>query len=108
MSAEKSLRTITVNSPCLADWDQMIGNDQVRFCEHCDLKVHNISELTCVEAARLVERSQGRLCFLYYRDAMGRLITSESPHRSHETNRLHQIGRRISRLAAGAFSATLS
>lgn len=108
MSTEKSLRNITVNSPCLADWDQMVGNDQVRFCEHCNLTVHNISELTRVEAARLVERSQGRLCVRYYRDATGRLITSESPHRSNETSRLHQIGRRVSRLTAGAFSATLS
>jgi hypothetical protein len=102
MSAEKSLRNITVNSPCLADWEQMIGNDQVRFCDHCDLKVHNISELTYSQAARLVAHSKGRLCVRYYRDAQGVPITKHVP------DRLHQIGRRVSRLAAGAFSATLS
>jgi ankyrin repeat protein len=102
MSTDKSLRSITVTSPCLADWDQMTGNDQIRFCEHCNLKVHNISELSYSQAARLVARSQGRLCVRYYRDSQGAAITKQT------TRKLHQIGRRASRLAAGAFSATLS
>ncbi len=102
MSTDKSLRSITVTSPCLADWDQMTGNDQIRFCEHCNLKVHNISELTYSRAARLVARSQGRLCLRYYRDSQGAAITKQA------TGKMHQIGRRASRLAAGAFSATLS
>jgi hypothetical protein len=102
MSTDKSLRSITVTSPCLADWDQMTGNDQIRFCEHCNLKVHNISELTYSQAARLVARSQGRLCVRYYRDSQGAAITKQA------SRKLHQIGRRASRIAAGAFSATLS
>lgn len=102
MSTDKSLRNITISSPCLADWDQMTGNDQIRFCEHCNLKVHNLSELTYSRAARLVARSQGRLCVRYYRDSQGGAITKQAP------GKLHQIGRRASRLAASAFSATLS
>jgi hypothetical protein len=102
MSTDKSLRSITVTSPCLADWEQMTGNDQIRFCEHCSLQVHNISEMTYSRAARLVARSQGRLCVRYYRDSQGAAITKRP------ATRLHQIGRRTSRLAAGAFSATLS
>jgi len=102
MSTDKSLRSITVTSPCLADWDQMKGNDQIRFCEHCNLKVHNMSEMTYSRAARLVARSQGRLCVRYYRDSQGAAITKQA------AGKLHQIGRRVSRLAAGAFSATLT
>jgi hypothetical protein len=102
MSTDKSLRNITVSSPCHADWDQMTGNDQIRFCEHCQLKVHNLSELSYSRAARLVARSQGRLCVRYYRDSQGGAITKQAP------GKLHQIGRRASRFAAGAFSATLS
>ncbi|HEX3282044.1 MAG TPA: ankyrin repeat domain-containing protein [Pyrinomonadaceae bacterium] len=102
MSTDKSLRSITVTSPCLADWDQMTGNDQVRFCEHCNLQVHNLSEMTYSRAARLVARSQGRLCVRYYRDSQGAPLTKLP------TTRLHQIGRRSARLAAAAFSATLS
>jgi hypothetical protein len=102
MSNDKSLRSITVTSPCLADWDQMTGNDQIRFCEHCNLKVHNLSELSYSQAARLVARSQGRLCVRYYRDSQGAAITKQA------SRKLHQIGRRATRIAAGAFSATLS
>ena len=102
MSTGKSLQHITVSSPCLANWDQMTGNDQIRFCEHCNLEVHNISELTYSRAARLVAHSKGRLCVRYYRDSEGAPITRRAP------GKLHQIGHRVSRLAAGAFSATLS
>lgn len=102
MSTDKSVRSITVTSPCLADWDQMTGNDQIRFCEHCNLKVHNISELSYSQAARLIARSQGGLCVRYYRDSQGAALTKQT------SRKLHQIGRRASRIAAGAFSATLS
>jgi hypothetical protein len=102
MSNENSLRNITVSSPCLADWDQMTGTDQIRFCNHCNLQVHNISELTYSQAARLIARSKGRLCVRYYRDSEGAPITRQAPVA------LHKIARRVSRLAASAFSATLS
>lgn len=35
----------------------MVGNDQVRFCDHCSLEVHNISLLTRRQAERLLARS---------------------------------------------------
>ena len=101
MSAHDLLKHLKVTSPCSADWNSMIGNDRVRFCEHCSLKVHNVSEMTPIEAARLVARSKGRLCVRYYSDSAGDVITRSSA-------RLHQIGRRVSRIAAGAFTATLS
>jgi ankyrin repeat protein len=80
----------------------MIGNDQVRFCGHCHLQVHNLSQLTRSQAERLVARANGRLCVQYVRDPAGRPVTQ--PVRQ----KLHRIGRRVSRIAAGAFTATLS
>lgn len=80
----------------------MIGNDGVRFCEHCSLHVHNISAMTRARALRLAEKSKGRICVRYYHDPKGFIAAnSVSP-------RLYQLGRRVSRVAAGAFSATLS
>jgi hypothetical protein len=101
MSAKKFLDNLTVNSPCTADWDSMIGNDQVRFCEHCALSVNNLSEMTHKQALRLVEESDGRVCIRYMRAADGRVLTKS-------TSQIHRIGRRASRIAAGAFSASLS
>ena len=102
MAPKNFLNNITIPAPCTADWDSMIGNDQVRFCEHCTLEVHNLSLLTRNQAQRLVARSKGRLCIRYHHDSTGRPITL--PVRQ----KLRRIGRRVSRLAAGAFTATLS
>ncbi|HKO45686.1 MAG TPA: ankyrin repeat domain-containing protein [Pyrinomonadaceae bacterium] len=102
MSAKDPLQRLAVTSPCTQDWDSMIGNDSVRFCEHCSLHVHNISAMTRAKALRLAEKSKGRICVRYYHDPNGLVTTKPvSP-------RLHQLGRRVSRVAAGAFSATLS
>ena len=38
-----ALDRIRVASPCSADWDEMTGNDEVRFCRHCSRHVHDLS-----------------------------------------------------------------
>ena len=97
-----SFDRINIPAPCDADWDSMIGNDQVRFCDHCKLAVTNLSALTRPEAIRLVERSNGRLCVRFVTRPNGHLLTKQLPRK------VHQIARRASRIAAGAFSATLT
>ncbi len=92
------LDRLTVTSPCSEDWEKMTGNQQVRFCSHCDLSVHNLSEMTRPEALALVKQSQGRLCVRYYRRPDARV----------QTLPLHSIKRRASKIAAGAFTASLS
>jgi uncharacterized protein len=98
----RSLDNIKMVSPCEADWDSMIGNDQVRFCEHCKLHVTDLSAMTRPDAMRLVARSKGRLCVRYFPRPGGGVLTKDLPAK------LHRISRRVSRLAAGAFTATLS
>src|SRR5882672_10821143 len=98
----RSFDRITIPAPCGADWDAMIGNDQVRFCEHCNLHVTDLSSMTRPAAMRLVARSRGRLCVRYIQRSNGDILTKEIPQQ------LHRISRRASRIAAGAFSATLS
>jgi len=102
MAPKNFLNNMTIPSPCTADWDSMIGNDQVRFCEHCSLEVHNLSLMTRNRAQRLVDRSNGRLCVRYHHDSTGRPITLPAGQK------LHRIGPRVSRIAAGAFTAALS
>jgi Carboxypeptidase regulatory-like domain/Ankyrin repeats (3 copies)/Ankyrin repeats (many copies) len=102
MATRNFLRNLTVPSPCKADWNSMSGNDQVRFCEHCSLQVHNLSAMTRNQAERLVARSKGRLCVRYHHDAAGQ------PAPLPLFPKLHRINRRVSRIAAGAFTATIS
>ena len=101
MSAKDVFAQINITSPCETDWDSMIGTDRIRFCRHCQLSVHNLSQMTSKEVRRLVARSQGRLCVRY--SPLDRPVPAALP-----TPVLHRIGRRTSVLAAGAFSASLS
>ena len=101
MSAKDVFAQISITSPCETDWDSMIGNDRIRFCRHCQLSVHNLSQMTSKEIRRVVARSQGRLCVRY--SPLDRSVPAALP-----TPVLHRIGRRTSLLAAGAFSASLS
>ena len=98
----RSFDRITIPAPCDADWEAMIGNDQVRFCQHCNLHVTDLSSMTRPAAMRFVARSRGRLCVRYVQRVNGDILTKEIPQR------LHHISRRVSRIAAGAFSASLS
>lgn len=93
---------LQVSEPCSADWDSMVGDDRSRFCTHCQKHVHNLSEFTPREALDLVLRSGGRLCLSIERDARG------LPRTRALAEPLYQIGRRASRLAAGAFGAALT
>lgn len=98
-----TLDRININSPCTENWDEMVGNDQVRFCRHCDLSVHNLSAMTRQEALRLIISSKGKLCARYIRRPNGAIHTTDLI-----LPQLHSIKRRVSRLAAGAFTAALS
>jgi Carboxypeptidase regulatory-like domain/Ankyrin repeats (3 copies) len=96
MSPKDSIPQLNLISPCQVDWDQMIGNDRIRFCEHCQLSVHNQVYLSKKQLRRLLARTQGRLCVRFAEPVV---VTPPA---------LFKIGRRASALVAGAFSASLS
>src|SRR5436305_13149589 len=96
----RSLDRITIPEPCNADWDAMIGNDQVRFCEHCNLHVTDLSSMTRQEGMRRVARSEGRLCVRYVERPGGGMLSKQL------SAKLHPLTRRGSRIAAGALRAT--
>jgi len=95
----RSLDQITIPKPCDADWDSMTGNEQVRFCEHCNLQVTDLSSMTRQQAMRLVEQSQGRLCVRFTQRPDGRLLTRKMPEK------LYRISRRVSRITSATTAA---
>src|SRR5215813_8689957 len=97
MPAKSPSTQLRIASPCKMDWDSMIGNDRVRFCEHCQLSVHNLDLASRKQVRRLIARSGDRLCVSY----------SEPVQHVPTFPILHKIGRRTSALAAGAITATL-
>src|SRR6185295_3420216 len=99
MSDNDFTRQFEITSPCTENWDAMVGNDRIRFCSHCQLSVHDLSQLNTKQIRRLILKSRGRLCVRY---------SSVNPQPAVTPIRvLHKIGRRTSMIAASAFSASL-
>lgn len=91
-----------VASPCRESWEEMSGDEEVRFCSHCRLSVHNLTRLTRTQAASLVARSQGRLCVRYeQRPSDERIIFRD------EAARGRGVWRRARLLAGTALAALL-
>jgi Carboxypeptidase regulatory-like domain len=93
------LDSINVKSPCIESWDEMKGNDEVRFCSHCEKNVHDISAMTRTKAEKLIKNSNGKLCVRYVKNPNGKLITAPP--------KLTQIKRRVA-IAAGVLATSLT
>ena len=98
---KRSLDNLFVATPCSADWDDMAGDDQVRFCKHCQLNVYNISEMTRAQGEKLIAASEGRICTKFYRRADGTIMTKDCP------TAIRSIKRKVSRLASATLSAVI-
>ena len=96
------LDNVSVAAPCTAGWDNMVGNEQVRFCGQCNLNVYNLSGMTRQAAERVIAHTEGRLCIRYFRRADGTILTKNCPVG------LSAIRRRVTRIATSLASAALS
>jgi len=96
------LRKVQVASPCGANWEQMLGDDRVRWCSHCNLNVYNFSALTKRELSQLIREKEGlRLCGRLYRRADGTVITKDCDRGT------KAVVRRASRLVIASLAAAL-
>lgn len=96
------LARVRVTAPCKAEWDEMRGDERVRFCGRCNLNVYNLSAMSRREAERLVVATEGRLCVRFYRRADGTMLTQNCPVG------LAALKRRASRVASAAFAVAIS
>lgn len=90
-----------VASQCTADWNQMQGDDFVRFCGECSKNVYNLSALAADDAISLIREHEGNLCGRFFRRADGTILTADCPVGFH-----HRIRRKrkLAVLAASVFS----
>jgi hypothetical protein len=96
------LHDLRVAAPCSAAWEQMEGDERVRFCDHCALHVYNLSTMTAQEAERLVVQKEGRLCVRFYQREDGTVMTQDCPRGLAAVRR---AARRTSLMIGGAFAA---
>jgi len=96
------LSFVRIAAPCRADWEQMSGNEQVRFCGQCSLNVYNLSNMSKRDAEALIMGAEGKLCVRYYRRADGTILTANCP------TGLQILKRRVSKITRAVISTALS
>lgn len=102
MTSKDQIDRLRIATPCPATWQQMKGDERVRFCQLCSLHVYNIAELTAREAKSLIANTEGRICARLYRRSDGTVITKDCPVG------LRAMRRRVARIAGAAFATILS
>jgi len=74
------LEQVRVASPCKADWNEMLGDDRVRFCLGCEKNVYNLSSLAREDAEALLQARLGNdICIRFYERADGTILTQDCP-----------------------------
>lgn len=71
------LSRVRVATPCNARWEDMQGDERVRFCGKCGKNVFNLSALSEDEAEALVYEHEGNLCARFFRRKDETMITSD-------------------------------
>lgn len=66
---------LTIAKPCPKKWSDMTGDAKRRFCEQCQLHVHNLSAMEPGERAQFVAETRGHACITYELRADGTMIT---------------------------------
>lgn len=103
MSKKSTLDRIQISNPCFADWERMVGTEQIRFCSECNKHVYNLSGMTRGEAEALIASApRGRLCARLTREADGTTVTADAPPG------IRLIWRRASPMANAVVSAMLT
>jgi len=54
-----------ITHPCSQDWSKMAGDEKKRFCEQCQLHVHNLAAMSAEEREGLLAKRGERRCVTY-------------------------------------------
>jgi len=59
------------------EWEQLAGDERVRFCAVCEKQVYNIAEMTRGEVEGLVRRTEGKFCAQLFHRGDGTVVTKD-------------------------------
>lgn len=111
---QELMKSAEIAAPCSANWDQMTGDDKMRFCSECKLHVVSAAAMTDEEVLAALQRAvQGEeVCMKIYRRADGTFLTKDCPVgvqrlRERAAHALHRA-RQAARYAAGWLSGLLA
>jgi hypothetical protein len=105
LQTQTTLDGIRIASPCSANWDDMVGDERVRFCGSCTKNVYNIAGMTRDEANVLFRENEGgRVCLRIFKRADGTVITADCPE-GVKKKRIRRLAMVAGGLAASAAAA---
>ncbi|OJY28541.1 MAG: hypothetical protein BGO98_05570 [Myxococcales bacterium 68-20] len=100
------LDQVRIASPCNASWDEMLGDERVRFCVSCEKNVYNLSAMPREDAERLLQERVGKeLCVRFYQRADGTILTEDCPV-GVKKKRRKKLALAVAGAGAMAFAAT--
>lgn len=73
------IRQVRVASPCKERWDDMTGDEHVRFCGRCEKNVYDLSSLSAEQAESLLRERGESMCVRFFRRSDGTVLTSDCP-----------------------------
>jgi hypothetical protein len=68
--------SVSVASPCSANWNDMQGSHTQRHCNQCEKSVFNVSVMTEVQAAHFIE-TEKKACVRFFQRKDGTILTAD-------------------------------
>lgn len=56
---------VKIPKPCPMKWEELVGDEKKRYCNSCQLHVHNLSEMSRHERRSFLAESKGRSCVAF-------------------------------------------
>ena len=73
------LDRVRMASICDVGWNNMSGDDRVRFCNKCQQNVYNLTTMTPAQAEQFLVEREGKACVRAYRRFDGSILTNDCP-----------------------------
>lgn len=79
---------VKVDSPCSENWQNMLPNNQGRYCSHCSKTVIDFTKLSDAEIIKIIEERKGNLCGRLSNDQLERPLL---PIATNSKSRLYKV-----------------
>lgn len=86
---------LRISSPCPKTWEDLVGDDRIRYCGQCRLNVYNFAVMSRPEIEAIVRKTEGRLCGQLYLRGDRTVTTRNCP-----ATRMRTILKRAAAVAA--------
>jgi hypothetical protein len=69
-----TLENLEIKNPCSINWDEMTGDEGIRYCGKCRHQVYNLSEMPKRRALKILNQPNAKVCVSYLQDEENQTI----------------------------------